>query len=92
MKMADVIEYFGSQGAVALVLGTSPQNISMMVKKDQIPKGRQYELQVKSGGVLVASTFDPAMDYADFARRSIQRASRQTGRCDSALVVQETER
>ena len=48
---------------LAEVLETSIQNISGWSKEGRIPQGRQYELQVKSSGRLIASNFDPSRDY-----------------------------
>ena len=54
---------------LAEVLETSIQNISGWSKDGRIPQGRQYELQVKSNGRLVASTFDPDRDYVAEGRQ-----------------------
>jgi hypothetical protein len=51
------------------VLETSIQNVSGWSKEGRIPQGRKYELQVKSSGRLVASTFDPSRDYVAQGRR-----------------------
>ena len=48
---------------LAEVLETSIQNVCGWLREDKIPRGRQYELQVKSEGRLIANTFDPSRDY-----------------------------
>jgi hypothetical protein len=48
---------------LAEVLQTSIQNVCGWLREGKIPRGRQYELQVKSEGRLIASTFDPSRDY-----------------------------
>ena len=66
MEIEEVMELW-KPAQLARVLDTTTQNISAMIKKRQIPPGRQYELQVKSGGRLVASSYDPNRNYMDEA-------------------------
>ena len=55
------------------VLGTSIQNVCGWMREDRIPMGRPYELQVKSGGRLQASNFDPERDYLANGQRRGRR-------------------
>jgi hypothetical protein len=57
MNMQDLISHFGSQTAAAKAIGTSIQVVSSWKTKGRIPLGRQYEIQVLTGGQLRA---DPA--------------------------------
>lgn len=57
MNMQDLIDHFGSQAAVAKAVGTSDQVVSAWKVKGRIPIGRQYEIQILTGGKLRA---DPA--------------------------------
>ncbi|MFV0278927.1 MAG: hypothetical protein ACK5HY_17350 [Parahaliea sp.] len=69
MDIDDAVGHFISSRGLTAVLKTTPNYISMMRQRG-IPKGRQYELQVKSGGVLLADDFDPSADYIAQARAS----------------------
>ena len=57
MNIQDLVDYFGSQSAIAKALGTSDQVVSAWKVKNRIPIGRQYEIQILTGGKLRA---DPA--------------------------------
>ena len=60
----EVLEFFGGRTAVvASALDTSSQNVCGWVASGVIPRGREYELQVKSGGKLVAESWDSTRDY-----------------------------
>lgn len=52
MKTKDAVEYFGGVKALADELGIWPHNISRW--GDDVPKGRAYELEVKTNGDLKA--------------------------------------
>lgn len=62
MAIEDVLAIW-SPARLAEILGTSTQNICVWVKRGTVPLCREYELQVKSGGRLLASTYDPGVDY-----------------------------
>ena len=47
---------------VAEVLETSIQNVCGWMREGKVSCSRKYELQVKSGGRLIASNFDPVRD------------------------------
>lgn len=55
------------------VLDTSIQNVCGWMREGRIPMGRQYELQVKSRGKLLAASFDPERDYVVNGRQRGRR-------------------
>lgn len=57
MSPADVISHFGTQVNVASALGITQPTVSEWVQNGYVPLGRQYEIQVLTGGKLKA---DPA--------------------------------
>tara|TARA_R110001592_G_scaffold254129_3_gene517456 strand:+ start:4164 stop:4370 length:207 start_codon:yes stop_codon:yes gene_type:complete len=63
VNIQDVITYFRGPACAARALDTTPQNISGWIAEGVIPRGRQYEIQVKSQGALVAESWDPARNY-----------------------------
>ena len=62
MKVEDVLAIW-TPARLAEVCETTVQNVSGWIKDGRVPKSREYELQVKSGGRLLASTYDPDRDY-----------------------------
>ena len=74
MTVDEVLEIW-APARLAETLETSIQNVSGWLREGRIPRGRQYELQVKSGGKLVASTFDPNRDYVADGRRCGKRTA-----------------
>ena len=54
MNIQDLIEHFGSQAAIAKALNTSDQVVSAWKVKNRIPPGRQFEIQILTGGKLRA--------------------------------------
>jgi hypothetical protein len=63
VNIADVIAYFRGPACTARALDTTPQNISGWIAEGEIPRCRQYEIQVKSHGELVAETWDSKREY-----------------------------
>ena len=63
MNVKDVIAYFRSPACTARALDTTPQNISGWIAEGAIPRCRQYEIQVKTHGALVAESWDPTLNY-----------------------------
>jgi len=57
MRKTDVVQYFRTQRAVAKALGITEQAVSAW--PEIVPRGRQFELQVLTGGRLQASTATP---------------------------------
>jgi len=58
MTKDDAIKHFGSASALAEALAVTRQAVSDW---QQIPLGRQYQLQVLTGGELVADRHQPKM-------------------------------
>lgn len=54
MKFQDLIDYYGSQRQLAEALGISKQ-VASYWKRAGIPIGRQYEIQVLTGGKFRAN-------------------------------------
>jgi len=69
MKLEDVLEIW-SLARLAEVLDTSISNVCGWAKTGEIPRSREYELQVKSGGRLQASNYDPDRDYLSMGPRN----------------------
>jgi len=59
MTFQDLKDHFGTQSDIARALRTSAQVVSAW-KKNGIPVGRQYEIQVLTGGKLRADQPDKA--------------------------------
>jgi hypothetical protein len=58
MNFIELVNHFGSQANAAKAVGTSAQVVSAW-KKNGIPLGRQYEIQILTGGVLRATVVKP---------------------------------
>jgi hypothetical protein len=54
MNTQDLKNHFGTLTAAAKALGTSIQVVSAWNTKDRIPPGRQFEIQILTGGKLQA--------------------------------------
>lgn len=54
MTPADVINHFGTQQKTARALGMAQSSIAGWVEENRVPLGRQYQIQVLTGGVLKA--------------------------------------
>lgn len=54
MTPREVIEFYGTQKGVAAAVGISQASVSEWVSNGYVPLGRQYELQVLTGGRLKA--------------------------------------
>jgi hypothetical protein len=63
VNIEDVIAYFCGPACTARALDTTPQNISGWIAERAIPRCRQYEIQVKSQGALIAESWDCQRDY-----------------------------
>ena len=68
MTIEQVLEIW-TPANLAKVLDTSIQNVCHWLSDGRIPRGRQYELQVKSGGRLIAVGFDAGRDYVTGGRQ-----------------------
>jgi len=60
MKTQDAIDFFGSKVAIAETLGISKQAVTEW--GDDVPLGRQYQLQVVTKGALIADSRLPAAE------------------------------
>ena len=57
MRLEEAVEYFGGIKALSDILGVWPATIYQWRERGgEIPRGRQYELQVKTGGALLVDT------------------------------------
>lgn len=54
MTPEEAKEHFGSQSAVARVLGVAASSVSEWFTAGRIPLGRQYQLELASSGALRA--------------------------------------
>jgi DNA-binding transcriptional regulator YdaS (Cro superfamily) len=54
MTPEQAIHHFGSKAKLASVLGTSLPTIYDWIAAGEIPEGRQYQIELASGGVLKA--------------------------------------
>ena len=73
MSVDEVIRYFGNNAsAAARALNTTPHNIYRWRREGQVPRGRQYELRLKTHGALKAEGFDPDADYLMIGRTLAQ--------------------
>jgi len=58
MTPAQAIEYYCSRGALAKACGVTEAAVYLWVKRGAIPYDRQCQIQVDSGGALLASKTD----------------------------------
>lgn len=54
MTPTEVVAHFGSVRAVTEALGITQQAYSRWLQQGRVPRGRQYELQILTGGRLQA--------------------------------------
>lgn len=54
MTPDQAIQFFGSKSKLARAVGAAPSSISEWVANDEIPEGRQYQIELISKGVLLA--------------------------------------
>lgn len=54
MNIDDVIAHFGSASELARQLGCSRQAVQLMQKRGGLPLGRQYQIEVLTGGKFQA--------------------------------------
>ena len=60
MKTRDAANHFGSKKKLADALGIQPSAVTMW--GEVVPISRQYQLQILSGGVLMAETKPSAVE------------------------------
>ncbi len=54
MTTSEAIAFFRSAANLARALGVTPGAISQWVKTDVLPEGRQYQVEILTGGALKA--------------------------------------
>lgn len=67
MTITEVIKHFGDIAGTAAKLGITYQAVQQWVKRDRIPSGRQYQIQLITKGRLKAAgktSNKPAQDAA----------------------------
>ena len=52
MKPKEVIDYFGSQVAVAKILRMKQPSVALWVKNNEVPELRQYQIEKLTNGKL----------------------------------------
>lgn len=56
MTVQEVLDYFDGIPAASKALGISYQAVQQWVDKDEVPEGRQWQLQAMTNGKLKAET------------------------------------
>ncbi|HQR22432.1 MAG TPA: Cro/CI family transcriptional regulator [Burkholderiaceae bacterium] len=54
MTPSEALEHFHTKAEIARVLGITPPSVSEWFDAGEIPEGRQYQLEIASGGLLRA--------------------------------------
>ena len=54
MTPQEVLDHYGTQAEIAKVLGCKQPSVFEWFDKGFVPEGRQYQLELASGGVLKA--------------------------------------
>lgn len=54
MKPSEVLEHYKTQAEITRVLGCRQSSVAEMFEKDQVPDGRQYQLELATKGKLKA--------------------------------------
>ncbi len=54
MTPNDVVQHFGTQVKAAQALGIKQSSIAGWIKNGAVPEGRQYQIQLLTGGKLQA--------------------------------------
>lgn len=74
MTPQDVLAHFGTQAAIARAIGCQQPSIAEWFEKGAVPEGRQYQLELATGGVLKAdkpaNRLDPNADTGQRRRAS----------------------
>jgi hypothetical protein len=69
MTPQQVLDYYGTQAEIARVLGCKQPSVAEWFDKNEVPEGRQYQLEIASGGKLKA---DKPADRNDAAKAVIR--------------------
>ncbi len=54
MTPAEALAHFGSKAEIARVVGVQPPSVIEWFDNNEIPEGRQYQLELASNGLLRA--------------------------------------
>lgn len=79
MTPKQLLQFFGTQQAIADCLGCAQASVSAWFAQDEVPEGRQYQVQLATNGALVADA--PALrcvrsrSQEDNEKRIVQRRS-----------------
>lgn len=68
MTPQQVLDHYGSQAEIARVLGCRQSSVFEWFDKGEVPDGRQYQIEIATGGVLKAdkpANRNPADEPAD---------------------------
>jgi len=65
MTPNDLLTEWRTKAEIARVLGVEPPSVSEWFEKGEVPEGRQYQIQLASGGRLKADK--PAVRISDRA-------------------------
>ena len=55
MTPKDVLEYFGTQTAIAHAVGCKQSSVAEWFDKGEVPEGRQYQIELATDGRLRAT-------------------------------------
>jgi len=77
MNTQDLKNHFGTLTAAARAIGTSIQVVSAWNTKNRIPPGRQFEIQILTGGKLQA---DPPKGRPEYGSKGPRGESANTAR------------
>jgi hypothetical protein len=55
MTPQQVLDHFGTQAEIARVLGCKQPSVAEWFDKDEVPEGRQYQLELATAGALKAA-------------------------------------
>lgn len=54
-KFTEVVDYFGSKGALSKALGVSPAAVSRWVRKKSFPPARAIDIELLTDGKFIAT-------------------------------------
>lgn len=54
MKPKEAVEFFGTQARLARAVGAAPSSVAEWLQIGYIPEGRQYQIELATGGLLKA--------------------------------------
>lgn len=72
MTPQEVLSHYGTQAEIARVLGCTQPSIAEWFEKGRVPEGRQYQLEIASGGTLKAAKPANRIDDESAKRQKVQ--------------------